>query len=207
MKLASLAASLLTLDALALVAFGSTINVNFASVVGGPVDITGNNFQLDGITFYYDNGGNTPDPVFGNPVTAQIDSTGITGNSPGGALLMTFTTPFIDFNMNFHLTSPATTDPLTDGLFYFLQPQSDPSGASAVMDVITANYDPISGVSSGVMNFAGAEPFANATMYFSVGAPYFVVDSISYTTPEPATLLLLCLGAAAAISRRRYRRA
>ncbi len=118
-------------------------------------------------------------------------------------LVLNFNSPTTALNVNFSLEpfSPTTSDALLYSLSAVFSKDGDPLDAVSVESIFSLYdppdpIDPTLGVAFGSLDYQGLA-FDKAELLFSTDAPYFFVDSVSYTpapVPEPATVLLFGTG-------------
>lgn len=170
-----------------LVATGAAmaVTVDFSGVI--TTDITNSSYPIGGISFRYDD--------FASGVDfATIGPSGIFGTT-GGVLVSDFSTPATALNVGFSLldavsTGPQIPDALT-ALFYSGGTFLDFVSVAADFSAYDPTVDPTFGLAIGTLAYSGPA-FDQALMYFSLDAPFFTVDSVSYQpVPEPGTFLLL----------------
>lgn len=197
-----LAVSVLPVQVLILsAALANAAVVNFNSLGINSTDITVSTnpagLTLDGVTFKYDNFGTTLDDDYGQPVAALVDAAGVFGNTYGG-LVLDFSAPVTSLTVQFSLVGVAESESVADALFALLN-----NGNADVADLAAAatfvpydSGDPLAGGDAfGTLVYSGA-PINHAEMYFSLDAPSFTVNGLSYeSVPEPTTLVLVASSA------------
>lgn len=196
MKRVSVMVSLLALVFVAGAALAAPINVDFSVLGINSIDITvPSGYGLNGISFWYDNFGSTPD-------TAQVDSSGIFG-STYGCLVFDFDAPATALSFDFSLLGADESVP--DALAIMLKDTSD--GGSDVANLTApatfTPYDPNDpleddGDALGTFSYTGAS-FNQALMFFAydptvTDPQLFTVGNISYGVPEPSGLAFLAVG-------------
>jgi hypothetical protein len=167
--------------AVAGVALATPVTVDFSVLGSNTVDITLENFPppltLNGVTIAYDNFGSSTD-------FASADATGIYGTTYG-VLSFNFSVPANALNFNFSLQQP-TGPALLDNVIALFS-NNDVAGP------VTTQPDGLGNL-VGSLAYSGA-PFNQVFMYFSVDAPIFTVDHISYDpVPIPGALPLVGSG-------------
>lgn len=169
MKKLFLIVSLLAMMMVTGAVVAAPVNVNFSSLVTSFNITLPLTYNLDGITFSYDNFATASE-------TAAINPQGIAG-STYGALIFDFAAPATALNFNFTLNGAAgnPADALT-AIF-------DNGDSATIPDGV------------GALAYTGA-PFSNAQFFFAVnaaGAPLqFTVSNLSYEpVPEPGSMVAL----------------
>lgn len=149
-------------------------------------------YNLNGVTFSYDDYGSGVD-------YALVDSTGIFGTT-SGVLRYDFMTPATALNVNFSLLDAVSqTSQISDALTVLLFSGGnflDFSTSVADFLAYDPTIDPTLGFATGAFAYDGPA-FDHAELYFSLDAPFFTVDNVSYQpapVPEPATFALLAMG-------------
>lgn len=169
------------------------VPVDFSSVTN-TTDITlPNSLAFNGISFTFDNGGVNPDPTFGNPNTAFIDTNGITGNAYG-TLIFNFSQMAFKLNVDYALLNGTPLPlPVTDGLTVLFS-----SGGNIVDNLtIPASFYNGNGDAAGQLVYSAAPSvyFDQAQLIFSADAPYFNVSAVSAEiVPEPSSYALAIVG-------------
>jgi hypothetical protein len=175
-------------------AMADPVTVDF-SQVAETTDITiPNSLTLNGVTIQYDNWGSALD-------SASIDSAGIFG-STFSSLMFDFSTPATGLNFSFSLLGVSLLEPsssISEAVYISLFN----NGGSVLDTVAFADFfaydsnDPSLGDAFGTFTYNGLA-FDQALLLFSVDAPVFTVDSLSYETPAavpiPSSFPLLASG-------------
>lgn len=186
--------SLLVQVVMAGAALAAPMNLDFGGIaVGQDVTVPNPPVTLNGVTISYDD--------FSSGVDfAIVDSAGILGTT-AGALLFDFSIPATALNVNFSLLDAVLADPqgtqLADALtILFFSGGNFLNFASVAADFFAYDpaIDPTFGFATGALAYSGPV-FDQAQMFFSLDAPIFTVDNVSYQpVPEPSTLVLLVFG-------------
>ena len=160
----------------------AVVTVDFTVLANNSVDITTVSnpagLTLNGITFTYDDLGSGVD-------TASVNASGVYG-SMGGSLTFAFSAPVTQVNFDFSLLGVFA--PVSDGLsITFKNGGNDVTDQVVPANTFTPYYpnDPtLGGDASGRLAYSGAA-FDQATMFFSLDAPFFSVANLSYdNVPE-----------------------
>ena len=192
-------------------ALAQWVPVDFSGIATTDITIQNNlpgwpGFTLNGVTFSYDNLTNTSTADF-----ASVDTTGIFGTT-FGALIFDFSAPVTGLQFNFALFGTSTSD--NSGALDAILKLGGNDVTDFLVPAAFVPYDPLNpsggGDAFGSFSYGGAA-FNQISMFFSLDAPVFTVDTISYepapaSVPEPATLLLLAAGLLGLGGSRRFMR-
>lgn len=171
------------------VAQAAPVTVDFSVLGADSYSITVPDFYtLDGVTFTYDNLGNLDD-------VAQIDAYGVFGTTYGN-LIFNFLSPVSAVNFDF--TMIGVYGPVNNALSVAFKNAGSSVGGLTVPASEFELYDPgnplLGGDACGTLSYSGAA-FDQALISFSADAPYFSIDSLTYTpAPEPSALAVLAVG-------------
>ena len=171
------------------VARAAPVTVDFSVLGADSYSITApDSYTLDGVTFRYDNLGSIDD-------IAQIDAYGVFG-STYGSLILDFGSPVTAVSLDF--TAIAVYGPVNNAISVAFSNAGSGVGGSSVSASDFELYDPgnplLGGDAYGTLSYNGVT-FNRALISFSADAPYFSVDSLTYTpAPEPSALAVLAAG-------------
>lgn len=190
-------ATLLALLVATTAAQAATTTVDFSSLGLSSTGITvPDSLTMGNVAFWYDNLGSATD-------FAQVDAYGVFGTT-FGALGFDFLTPVN--SMTFDFTMVGCSGPVPGAVsISFMRNGLDIHDGSA----LAGDYEPydtthplLGGDAHGTLTYSGSA-FDGAVMFFAndpaTGAPFFSVDSLTYSNtaaaiPEPSSLAFLALG-------------
>ncbi len=166
--------------------FSGITNVQDVTIPNPPV-------TLNGVTISYDNNANGVD-------YAVIDSAGIFGTTVG-SLNLDFSIPATMLALDFSLLDATSASgygsQISDSLialFFRNGVFLDSISVAANFFAYDPTADPTLGFATGLLAYTGSA-FDQATMFFSMDAPFFTASNVSYEpVPEPATFMLLAVG-------------